>query len=279
MSETGKKAPGAISSGGTNERVLEILLGFCAERGSAEPLRILELGSGAGHLATLVKGALEERSIPFTYQCTDIEPEQINGQELGFTCRRVDVQEPFELEGPYDAVIAVEIIEHIENPFHFIREIAGVIAPTGLLLLTSPNVLSLSSRARFMFTGCYDYFRRPFDEHHLNMGHLNPVSALLAVYALRKNGFTVRRIACNRWSLGSALPWLPFLPLVYLWTWFHYVFRERGEGQRARNRELIRLVLTADLLFGKIAVFDARRTEDFVASAEGWHRADERFPA
>lgn len=44
-----------------------------------------------------------------------------------------------------DAVIAVETIEHLENPRAFFREIARLARPGALIIVTTPNQLSLLS--------------------------------------------------------------------------------------------------------------------------------------
>jgi 2-polyprenyl-3-methyl-5-hydroxy-6-metoxy-1,4-benzoquinol methylase len=44
-----------------------------------------------------------------------------------------------------DAVVAVETIEHLENPRAFLRELARLAKPGGWVVVTTPNQLSLLS--------------------------------------------------------------------------------------------------------------------------------------
>jgi 2-polyprenyl-3-methyl-5-hydroxy-6-metoxy-1,4-benzoquinol methylase len=44
-----------------------------------------------------------------------------------------------------DAVVAVETIEHLENPRSLMRELARLVKPGGLVVVTTPNQLSLLS--------------------------------------------------------------------------------------------------------------------------------------
>jgi len=53
----------------------------------------------------------------------------------------------------FDAIVAIEIIEHLENPYLFLRECAKLLKPNGLLFVTSPNVESITSRVIFLYTG------------------------------------------------------------------------------------------------------------------------------
>lgn len=66
----------------------------------------------------------------------------------------VDLNEflPFQ-SGKFDAVNLVEVIEHIEHQAQLIREIRRVLKPRGEVLISTPNVLNVFSRVRFLFTG------------------------------------------------------------------------------------------------------------------------------
>lgn len=73
----------------------------------------------------------------------------------------------------YDAIIAVEIIEHLENPRKFIRESYKIINDCGLIFLTTPNISSPVSQASFLRSGNYSWFNELGYTIH---GHINPVS-------------------------------------------------------------------------------------------------------
>jgi len=58
--------------------------------------------------------------------------------ELGFTVLCADA-ETVQLDQKFDAIVAGDIIEHLENPGRFLRNMCGHLAPGGHLLLTTPN--------------------------------------------------------------------------------------------------------------------------------------------
>ena len=55
--------------------------------------------------------------------------------------------------GSFDLVVAVEVIEHVESPIGFLRNVAQLLAPGGVAAITTPNVDSLPARIRFLLAG------------------------------------------------------------------------------------------------------------------------------
>jgi len=46
---------------------------------------------------------------------------------------------PENLNGTFDAVLATEIIEHVAHPDAFLRRLSDLLAPRGVIVLTTPN--------------------------------------------------------------------------------------------------------------------------------------------
>lgn len=106
------------------------------------------------------KGALAQRLIDFfpgiTVDCNDLE-----SGVLATGVRKVfakDLNADFDFETKYDVVLAIEVIEHLENPFHFIRTLQKHLKPDGFILLTTPNIDSFFDRLWFLFYGYSFYF-------------------------------------------------------------------------------------------------------------------------
>ena len=70
--------------------------------------------------------------------------------EIDFNTERMPYPDNY-----FDGVTAWGIIEHMENPYHFMREVHRVLKPGAVLLLSLPNVLHLMSRLRFLATGVF----------------------------------------------------------------------------------------------------------------------------
>lgn len=89
----------------------------------------------------------------------------------------------------YDMVVSIETIEHLENPFHFIREVARVMKPKGIAIIKTPNVHSIRSRLKYLFLGLPYLFEYVSDAH---MGqHISPISIGHFLYAFRQAGMKI----------------------------------------------------------------------------------------
>ncbi len=52
-----------------------------------------------------------------------------------------------------ELVTALQIIEHLENPFFLAREVARVLRPGGIFVFSVPNPFNLAFRLKFLLTG------------------------------------------------------------------------------------------------------------------------------
>lgn len=74
-----------------------------------------------------------------------------------------------------DWVFALEVIEHLANPRHFIMEAYRSLKKSGKLLITTPCNESITARLSFLFRG---YFPA-FCEHDYRVsGHITPITEL-----------------------------------------------------------------------------------------------------
>ena len=81
---------------------------------------------------------------------------------------RCDLNEPWPYpDGSFDIVVGVEIIEHLENPWHFLRECKRTCRPGGTIIVTTPNILSKRDRERFLEEGIFVWL--PSEDH------INPI--------------------------------------------------------------------------------------------------------
>jgi 2-polyprenyl-3-methyl-5-hydroxy-6-metoxy-1,4-benzoquinol methylase len=75
-------------------------------------------------------------------------------------------------ENTYDLIVSLETIEHIENPWHFIRCIKRMLKPDGYFIVSTPNIESPWSKIHFIFQNTFFQFSKD----DLSYGHINPMT-------------------------------------------------------------------------------------------------------
>jgi SAM-dependent methyltransferase len=168
------------------------------------------------------QGALSEdlEKIGFKVVSGDIERENILYRNS--RCVQLDLNHflPFK-QAAFDYLVCTEGIEHIENPQHLIREFSRLVERGGFLILTTPNVMTIKSRLRFLFYSYLDYFkffgplppeaRYRIEEHEHQ--HVNPLFYAEMKFILEKYGFKIERVETNR----MVRKWKLIFPLI---KWF-----------------------------------------------------------
>jgi 2-polyprenyl-3-methyl-5-hydroxy-6-metoxy-1,4-benzoquinol methylase len=111
---------------------------------AADPdTRILDLGCGSG--------ALLERLAGMGYRDltgVDISPPESTAS-ICYQQADLDVIALPAAEGSFDLVLAMELIEHIENMGLYLAELARLLKPDWLSLFTTPNVNSAQAKLLF----------------------------------------------------------------------------------------------------------------------------------
>ena len=102
-------------------------------------------------------------------------------------------------DGHFDLVIAAEVIEHlVYDPMHLLLESRRVLVEGGFLLVTTPNVGSITSVAKAL--GGRDnpqiYFKydRPQPGHEPEIGHMREYTAYEVGEAMKAAGFEIGRL-------------------------------------------------------------------------------------
>ena len=231
----------------THRRVLEIFAAFPA-RGS-----LLEIPAGEGALAWQLK------KLGYTVTAGDIDPGFFKVTPI--PCIHLDLNERFPVEdGKFDFISCIEGIEHLQDQFRFVRECHRVLRPDGRLVISTPNILNLASRLKFLFSGFYSLFPRPVNEFSLVpvFDHISPVTYYQLRYMLHTQGFRITHVTSDLTRRGaSALYFLK--PLIYLYT-LRTMRKEMDWRQRKANREILRLLTSPSILLGRTLILVAQKS-------------------
>ena len=126
----------------------------------------------------------------------------------------------------FDYITCVEGIEHIENPQAAVREFARTLRAGGHLIVSTPNILNIEERLKWLFYGYTSHFK-PLSREHLEALrrtygkmeevalHVNPVSYSELRYTLEKYGFEVQRVLRDKPKKNLWVYW-PVVALIRL---------------------------------------------------------------
>jgi SAM-dependent methyltransferase len=230
--------PRELAIPGTHETVLRILSGVIDLRSAP---RVLDIGAGQGALSARLKEAGARVS------ACDVVPEQFNVPGVEFRAVESDGRLPFD-DGSFDAALAIEVMEHIDGHDRFFAEVARLLRPGGIVMFTTPNILSLKSRIRFLLTGFFYSFGplEPFTRDPVSQ-HIAPFSVNRYEWMMSQHGLELAGLQTDRIQTSSVLLSL-LVPFIRLATWLQF----RGNPLAARQNGSV-------ALYGRKLVVIARK--------------------
>jgi 2-polyprenyl-3-methyl-5-hydroxy-6-metoxy-1,4-benzoquinol methylase len=121
---------------------------------------LADIGCGTGDLARELRGS-------FT-TIVGVDAVRYDGLPADVTFVRADLDDgrvPLD-DASVDAAAAVEVIEHLENPRAFMRELTRITKPGGWITVTTPNQLSALSLLALIVKGRFSAFQdRDYPAH------------------------------------------------------------------------------------------------------------------
>jgi SAM-dependent methyltransferase len=172
-------------------------------------LKVLDLG--AGH------GALTKKLYEMGYEISacDLFPEFFEFSEI--KCVKVDVTREFPFpDNSFDLVIAVEVSEHILDHEMFFSELSRILKPGGRFLLSTPNILSLKSRLRFLFRGFFYSFNPLDKDNYDGLQHVASLTLDQYNFTAIKNGFKAAEYDIDKKQSTSILLLILLYPFILL---------------------------------------------------------------
>ena len=253
------------AKGWSNPKTSETVFRLLDDELDWKTARVADVGAGRGALSWRLSEFLrnEQQLEPrkHVFPC-DLIPASFEVETL--ECRQTGANGrlPFD-DASFEATVSIEVIEHVEDQFAFLRELVRITKPGGLILVTTPNTLQMVSRLRTLATGFPTLFDPlPLAVHDPRMcgGHIHPISPYFLAYtALRAGMVAPRLVHDRRKSSASALAVLTAPVWLAGGAWQRVRLSRKQPELLRENRELLAQTSSWNLLTGRTAILCARR--------------------
>lgn len=149
---------------------------------------ILDIGAGQGAFSWRLK------SSGYDVIALGISPTQFLVKE-GVPYLKCDLDKGIPIQtNSVAGIVAVELIEHLESPLLLFREASRCLRKGGFFLLSTPNVLNMSSKLSFVLR---DYMVQFNDKDFYSNGHISPLSLREVRRMASISGFEVEQVTYN----------------------------------------------------------------------------------
>lgn len=125
-----------------------------------ENIKLLNMGSGASQFNHIIS-SLDKVDVYNADILIENEDDHNKWCDL-------NQQNPIPYKDKFDIVLAQEVIEHIENPWKFVRDLSSALNPDGYLIISTPNVTSLQSKMKFLTSNYFVWFTPKCHSYHIN---------------------------------------------------------------------------------------------------------------
>lgn len=193
-------------------------------------MRVLDLGAGHGAFTkTLYEMGYEVHACDLFPEIFEFDPVE---------CRKVDITSSFPYEDDFfDIIIAVEVSEHITDHQNFFRETNRILRTGGKLYLSTPNILSIKSRMRFLKTGFF-YAFDPLDmKNYDGLQHVSSLTLDQYNYIAIQNNYGEAEVEVDKFQRTSVAFFILLYPALFM-------FRKNDRLNQIHNRR--------NLLFGRL---------------------------
>ncbi len=149
-------------------------------------------------------------------------------------CKKADItkQLPYP-DDFFDIIIAIEVSEHISDHEQFFKEINRILKSKGQLYLSTPNILSLKSRVRFLFSGFFYSFGKLNLTNYDGLQHVASLTIDQYNYIAFKYNFQKARYDIDKKQKTST--WL----LIFLFPFIWYNRRNKKKSDFHNSNKLL----------------------------------------
>lgn len=243
----------------STKAIYQTILRVVKRRMKKERPKLLDIGAGRGDLLRVITSELDVSPYACDYHVELFRMESVPLEKVNLN---TDVL-PY-ADDTFDIVTCSEVIEHLENFRALLREARRVLKKDGLLVVTTPNVLNMKSRIRYLVSGFFNLFGPlPVRNEKLYStgGHITPIPYFYLTHALMDAGFKEIELDIDRRQKTSVAYLIISLPLILLgWILFISSERRRYKTLNSDNEPVVKRHLSIPMLTGRtIAVSSVKK--------------------
>ncbi len=154
-----------LSQGMSSNPLYQMVSKILSQRHSKGGI-LVDIGCGEGNLWKFVCKYFEQY---IGVDCVDYKNFDYKNE---FVLCDLDAEKIQLADNCADVVISIETIEHLENPRFFVRELTRLAKPGGLIIITTPNQLSLLSKLTLLMKNQFNAFQEAPGLYPAHITHL-----------------------------------------------------------------------------------------------------------
>ena len=224
------------------------------------PVRHLDMGTGPGDMIRRLRRhipGIDSHGVDYHPSHFSVDGVPIAHADLSFG----RIPHP---DASFDLVTCTEVFEHLENYHHAVREAARVLKPSGVFVVSTPNVLSMKSRCAYFTRGFMTYFDplrlKEDPATYPEQRHITPVPFFYLAHALLDSGFENVQARSDKAQKSSAVLAAALYPVFGLFVAWARRSRTRRLGPHPEAIEqLARQNDSWPVLTGRTLIVTARR--------------------
>lgn len=242
----------------STDKILLTATNMVAKKHFKFPAIHLDIGAGTGELITLMRSKFKIASVACDYTDTLMMLPDVTVNVANLNTEKL----PFE-DNTFDIVTSTEVIEHLEHYRETLQESYRVLKKDGTLVVSTPNILNLKSRIRFLIFGFFNLFGPlHFKESELHSagGHITPISLFYLIHSLVDADFVDIEVMVDK-KQSTSIFWLI---LLYIPIKLFSGLTMKKEMKKYKtidhsNIEYVKLINSLDILLGRTIVVGCKK--------------------
>jgi SAM-dependent methyltransferase len=209
-----------------NDAIYSSVISVVKQRLKSDAPNCLDIGAGTGDLLSLLRQIWPKLQA----RACDYHIERFALKDVPITQLDLNTHPLPYPDESFDLVTCSEVLEHVENYRAVLREIRRVLKPGGLMVITTPNILNMKSRLRYLVSGFANLFG-PLpvknQDRFNTSGHITPIPYFYLAHAMLDCDFSDLQLDTDKHQDSSKLLSILFAPIVWI-GWGQFLRLERN---------------------------------------------------